>query len=54
MRIRIIHGGASFTARGKVAYASVESGVGIVFTGMEKKDELILEKWIDELRTKRL
>jgi hypothetical protein len=53
MRIRIVHGGVSFTAIGRVAHAQLESGSGILFTTIEGNDQLILEKWIDELRSKR-
>jgi hypothetical protein len=53
MRIKIVHGRASFTAMGKIAHAQFESGMGILFTTIEKSDQLVLEKWIDELRSKR-
>jgi D-serine deaminase-like pyridoxal phosphate-dependent protein len=50
LRIRITHKGSTFSALGKVAYATSNGGVGIVFTKTESKDQLILEKWITELR----
>jgi hypothetical protein len=53
MRIRIVHGGVSFTAIGKVAYSHLEFGAGILFTTIEGNDQFVLEKWIDELRSKR-
>jgi hypothetical protein len=53
MRIEIVRGGVSFTATGKVAFAQLESGTGILFTTIEENDQLVLEKWIDELRSKR-
>ncbi|HEX4543611.1 MAG TPA: hypothetical protein VH114_10620 [Candidatus Acidoferrum sp.] len=53
MRIKIVHGGLGFTAMGKVAYAQLESGTGILFTTIEGNDQLVLQKWIDELRSKR-
>lgn len=52
MRIRIVHGGVSFAAMGRVAHAQLVSGTGIVFTEIERHDQLTLEKWIEELRSK--
>jgi hypothetical protein len=45
--IRITSKGRAFSALGKVAYATAE---GIVFTRIERNDQMILEKWISELR----
>ena len=50
VRIRITHRGAIFAAFGRIAYVQPNVGMGIFFTGIEKKDELTLEKWIVELR----
>lgn len=50
IRIRIIHGGTSFQALGKVVYTGTKVGMGIVFTTIESNDQPILEKWIGELR----
>lgn len=50
IRIRIIHGGASFQALGKVAYTGTKVGMGIFFTSIESNDQPVLEKWISELR----
>jgi hypothetical protein len=50
LRIRITHKSSTFSALGKVAYATSNGGVGIGFTKTESKDQLILEKWITELR----
>lgn len=50
VRIRITHAGAIFAAFGRVAYVQPNVGMGISFTGIESKDELILEKWIAEQR----
>ena len=50
LRIRITHKGSTFSALSKVAYATSNGDVGIVFTNTESKDQLILEKWIGELR----
>ncbi len=50
VRIRIVHRGCIFEALGKVVYARLDSGMGIVFTGIQPRDQLILDKWIAELR----
>lgn len=50
VRIRIAHRGANFAALGTVVYAGPNSGMGVAFTKVEQKDQLVLEKWIDELR----
>jgi GTPase SAR1 family protein len=50
VRIRIAHRGANFAALGTVVYAGTNAGMGVAFTKIEQKDQLVLEKWIDELR----
>lgn len=50
IRIRIAHRGANFAALGTVAYAGPNAGMGVAFTKIEQKDQLVLEKWLDELR----
>ncbi|SRR5260370_36274239 len=50
LRIRVGHRSASFVALGRVSYAKTEGEMGIVFTRIEPKDQLILEKWIEEIR----
>lgn len=42
--------GASFIALGKVVYALSNAGIGIVFTEIDLNHQLILEKWIAQLR----
>ena len=49
VRTRIAHSGASFVALGKVSYTTSDGGMGITFTHVEPKDQLILEKWMEEL-----
>lgn len=49
VRIRIAHRGANFAALGTVVYAGRNAGMDIAFNKMEEKDQLVLEKWIDEL-----
>jgi hypothetical protein len=50
VRVRIVRIGASFVALGKVAYASSNAGIGIVFTEIDLNHQLILEEWIAQLR----
>jgi hypothetical protein len=50
VRLRIAHRGASFVALGRVSFAKGESEMGIVFTRNDPKEQLVLEKWIEELR----
>jgi len=50
LRIRISSKGSTFSALGKVAYATAGGDMGIVFTRIERNDQMILEKWIGELR----
>jgi hypothetical protein len=37
-------------ALGRVSYATATGRMGIAFTKIEPKDQLILEKWVEELR----
>ena len=50
VRTRIAHSGASFVALGRVSFTTSEGGMGITFTHIEPKDQLILERWMEELR----
>ena len=50
--LRIIRGGTTFAAYGKVVYSKPKYGMGIAFTEMEPSGQAILEKWIASLRTK--
>jgi len=50
LMLRIIHAGANFIALGKVAYALQRVGMGIAFTEIEPSNQLVLEKWIEQLR----
>ena len=49
VRLRIIHRGAIFAALGQVVNVRRNS-MGVVFTKIEQKDQLILEKWLAEAR----
>ena len=53
VRIRIVRTGATFIALGKVAYAEENGEMGIAFTKIESNHQLVLEKWIAELRDTR-
>jgi hypothetical protein len=48
--LKITNQGGSFEARGRVANIRPQTGIGIVFTHVEEKHQLLLEKWIAELR----
>ena len=50
VRIRIAHRSANFVALGRVSYTTSGGGMGIAFTQIEPNDQLILEKWVEELR----
>jgi hypothetical protein len=50
VRIRIVHGGASFAALGTVAYGKANEGMGLAFGKIEPNQQLILDRWIAELR----
>ena len=50
VRIKTVHRGCNFQALGKVVYARLDVGMGIVFTGIQSNDQLVLDKWIAELR----
>ena len=49
VRLRIIHRGAIFAALGQVANVR-RNGMGVVFTKMEQKDQVVLENWLAEAR----
>jgi hypothetical protein len=53
VRIRIVHKGETFAALGKVANVRSNAGMGIVFTTIEEDAQIILEKWVAELREHR-
>ncbi len=46
------HRGASFVALGRAVYVRPKVGMGIVFTSVGQYDQVVLEKWIAELRDK--
>lgn len=50
VRIKIVLGDAHFAAIGRVAYIDSERAMGVVFTMIERNDQSILERWIQERR----
>jgi len=50
VRTRIAHRSANFVALGRVSYTTSEGGMGIACRQIEPNDQLILEKWVEELR----
>jgi hypothetical protein len=50
VRIRIAYRRGAFTALARVANVRTNSGMGIVFTQIEHRDQLVLEKWLAEVR----
>jgi hypothetical protein len=50
VRVRILHKGAVFVALGRVANTRGNAGMGVIFTTIEAKNQMSLEKWVDELR----
>jgi hypothetical protein len=50
VRIRILHAGASFAALGTVIYEQANLGMGLFFAKIEPNQQLVLDKWIADLR----
>ena len=50
VRIKISHRSESFEALGRVAFVRPSAGMGIFFIRIEPHDQLVLDKWIAELR----
>ncbi len=50
VRIRVAYRSANFVALGKVSYTTSVGGMGIAFTQIQPNDQVILEKWIEDLR----
>lgn len=53
IRIRIQRAGANFAAMGKVAHSGNGTRMGVVFTKIEPHQQVVLEKWVAELREAR-
>jgi hypothetical protein len=52
IRLQITHRGEVFEALGRVANVRPITGFGVVFTKVEGRYQLVLEKWLSELRKK--
>jgi hypothetical protein len=52
IRMKMTHGSVNFQALGRVVYARSNEGMGIVFTNIQPNDQMVLEKWIAELRAR--
>jgi len=50
VRIKIFHRSESLEALGSVAFVRPNAGMGIFFTRVGPHDQLVLDKWIAELR----
>lgn len=48
--LRIMHGGTSLAALGRVAHSKPNSGMGVAFTTIEPPSQAVLEKWLASLR----
>lgn len=52
VRVQIIHNGQPFEAWGRVTHVRSVAGMGVVFTKVEDRCQLVLDKWIAVLRDK--
>jgi hypothetical protein len=50
VRVKITHKAANFTAGARIVWVRKNTDLGVAFTDVTPKDQLILEKWIAELR----
>ena len=50
VRIKISHRSENFEALGRVAFVRPNAGMGIFFTRIEPDEQLVLDKWIAQLR----
>ncbi len=50
VRVKITYKGAVFTALGHIVNVR-ENGMGVQFSGLAPRDEMILEIWMAELRS---
>jgi len=48
VRIKLSHRGAEVMALARIIYSSLDLGMGVAFTSVEREDERILEWWIAE------
>ena len=50
VRLRITYKGSAFTALGRIAHVRSNTAMGVAFVKVEDKDQLVLERWMAELR----
>ena len=50
VRLQISHSGELFEALGRVANVRATTGIGLVFIKVEGRNQLVLERWLSELR----
>ena len=50
VRVKITHKASNFTAGARIVWVRKNSDLGVAFTDVTPRDQLILEKWIAELR----
>jgi len=50
VRVKITHKASNFTAGARIVWVRTNTDLGVAFTDVTPKDQLILEKWIAELR----
>ena len=49
LRVKLHHGRAIVEVIARVVYASPETGMGLIFTSIEREGDRILEGWVAEL-----
>ena len=47
--VRISHADTTFTARGRVVFLFPNMGMGVMFTSVPASQQVLLEKWLEEL-----
>ena len=50
VRVKITHKASNFTAGARIVWVRKNSDLGVAFTDVTSRDQLILEKWIADLR----
>jgi hypothetical protein len=50
LRIRIVHKSATFGAVGRVIHVRPNSGMGILFTHVEPGEQVLLDRWLADVR----
>lgn len=48
--IGIVYRGTRFVARGRIVYAQPNLGMGVAFSNVDSRQQLILDQWIAQLR----